>query len=601
MAKRGAIVRKLPAIETLGAATLIATDKTGTLTENSMNVERILLLDEDEISVTGRGWEPTGDFISERNVIDPLTNPILTKLLHIAAICNNARLLTEKSGKKSYEIIGDPTEAALVVLAKKMGLSKKTLQDEIKKLDDLPFNSKFKFRASLVELRNENTNEVFVVGAPEVILNHSSFIAQSDMIKEISQQQREAVLSQVNLLAQKAMRVLGFAYKRVPTTFNNLSHDIIHDLNFVGIVGLMDPPRVGVKDAITKAKKAGIRVVMKTGDHKDTAVAIAREIGLIDEKMTNLGFPIALDEQELSNLSPEEFEEIIKHVSVFARLSPNMKFKLVKTLQKQGNIVAMTGDGVNDASALKQADIGISMGITGTEVAREVSEIVLADDNFATIIDAVAEGRIILNNIRRTTVHLLTTSVSEDITIISTLLLGLPLPLLPLHILWLNLVTDGTADIALATEPGHGDILTESPKKLKGNILSRESIILISIFALVMTVNDILLFILFLPQGVEKARTVAFLSMMFSQLFNLWNMRSFNVSIFKLGPFSNKYINLDFLISIGLVFLILYIPFTAIIFEFVPLGWFEWFLAIVVSSSVFWIGESYKYLKKIKK
>ncbi|NVM29259.1 MAG: HAD-IC family P-type ATPase [Candidatus Helarchaeota archaeon] len=603
MAKRGAIVRRLPAIETVGAATIIATDKTGTLTENTMNVERILLLDEDEILVTGRGWEPIGDFLHKGKVIDPLENPTLSKLLYIAAVCNNARLLKGKEDDDPYKIIGDPTEAALAVLATKAGLSKETLQKNLEKLDSLPFNPELKYRASLLKFSNNKTNEIYVVGAPEVVLTHSSFITQKDKIKELSQQQRLAILEQVKHHGKKAMRVLGLAYKKVPANLNNLSKDLIHDLDFVGVIGIIDPPRLGVKEAIGKAKKAGIRVIMKTGDHKDTAIAIANEIGLIDEKTLNNKYPLALTEQELSQLSQEEFEETVKYVSIFARLSPNMKLRIVETIQKQGHIVAMTGDGVNDAPALKQADIGIAMGIIGTEVAREVSEIVLADDNFATIVDAVVEGRIIFTNIRQTTAHLITTSIAEDITIICSLLLGFPLPLLPIHILWLNLVTDGTGDIALSTEPAHGDILGESPRKLKENILSKEIFIFIAMFAIIMAIGDIFLFSLYYNPAnhdatIKLAMSVAFLSMMFSQLFNLWNMRSLKQSIFRIGFFTNKYVNLDFIISIGFVLLLFYFPPAASLFSFVPLGWVEWVLALAASSCVLWFGELYKYLKQ---
>jgi len=597
MARRNAIVRHLPSVETLGVANVIATDKTGTLTQNTMNVKKIILSDEKEITVSGEGWKSSGHFFQKGKRIRALEKKSLSKLLHIASICNNAQV---SKNKGQHEIIGDPTEAALVVLAEKAGLKKEILLKKEKRIDDLPFNPELKYRASLsILLKKYNKKEIYVVGAPEKILECSSYILQKDTQRRITKKIHRNISTQAGDLARKGMRVLALSYKKVSRETDTLSEKLVNNLVFVGVVGIMDPPRPEVKDAIKKAKKAGIRVIMKTGDHKETAIAIAKEIGLINEKeLKNSKYSVALTENELSQLSQKKFEDAVKHVSIFARLTPNMKLKIIRTLQKQGNVVAMTGDGVNDAPALKKADIGIAMGVIGTDVAREASEIILADDNFASIVNAIEEGRIAFDNVRKTSAHLVTTSISEDVTIISSLFLGLPLPLLPIHILWLNLVTDGTGDIALATEPGHHDILNEPPKKITENILCKELIPFIAMFVLIMSIGSIGLFYHFLPQGIEKARTVAFLSMMFFQLFNLWNMRSFKQSIFKIGFFSNKFINLDFVFSIALVILILYVPFFQGIFKFATLGWYEWILAIVISSFVLWFGELYKFYKK---
>ena len=599
MAKRNAIVRRLPVTATFANITVIATDKTGTLTQNTMNVQKITLPGQNEITVTGEGWSPSGTFYQENKIIQPLKNPSLTKLLKIGAVCSDARLLKKEN---RFEIIGDPTEAAMTVLAQKAELKKEIIMKRVKEIDELPFNSELKYETSLlVHLEEHGKKEIYIAGGAETILNRSSFLFENNAAKRMWQKDRQKISTQIEKLAKKGMRVLAIAYKDVRHDIDKLSEDLVKGLVFVGFVSMKDPPRPGVKEAIAKAKKAGIRVVMKTGDHKDTAVAIAKEIGLIDEKKRNSKYPIALTEQELSQLSEKEFEDAVKHVPVFARLTPSMKFRIVETLQKQGNVVAMTGDGVNDAPALKKADIGIAMGIVGTDVAIESSEMVLANDNFASIVNAIEEGKIVFNNVCQTTTHLITTNISEDVTIITSLLLGLPLPLLPLHVLWLNLVTDGTGDIALATEPGHGDELDEPPKKITKGILSRELIPFIAMFVVLMSIGDILLFYYFLPQGLEKARTVAFLSMMFSQLFNLWNMRSMKQSVFKIGFFSNKFVNLDFVLSIGLVLPILYIPYFQGIFKFAALGWQEWILAIVVSSSVLLFGELYKHLKYSRK
>lgn len=598
MAKRNAIVRRLPVTASFANITVIATDKTGTLTQNTMNVQKLILPNQSEITVTGEGWTPSGDFYQDNKIIQPLENTSLSRLLEIGAICSDAKLLKKEN---RYEIIGDPTEAAITVLAQKAELKKEIIMKKVKEIDELPFNPKLKYETSLLVLSGEHDKkEIYVTGGAETVLNLSSSLFKDNTTKRMMRRDRQEISVRIEMLAKKGMRVLAIAYKDVSRDVNKLSEDSVKGLVFVGVVGMKDPPKPGVKEAIIKAKKAGIRVIMKTGDHKDTAVAIAKEIGLISGEKQNKKYPIAFTEQELSQLSQEEFEDAVKHVPVFARLTPSMKFRIVETLQKQGNVVAMTGDGVNDAPALKKADIGIAMGIVGTDVARESSEIILADDNFASIVDALVEGKIVFNNIRQTTAHLITTSISEDVTIISSLLFGLPLPLLPLHVLWLNLVTDGTGDIALATEPGHGDELDEPPKISK-SILSKELIPFIAMFVVLMSIGDILLFYYFLPQGLEKARTVAFLAMMFSQLFNLWNMRSMKQSVFKIGFFSNKFVNLDFILSIALVLPILYIPYLQGIFKFVALGWQEWILAIVVSSTVLLFGELYKYFKYSRK
>ncbi|MHA1132050.1 MAG: cation-translocating P-type ATPase, partial [Candidatus Helarchaeota archaeon] len=620
MARKCAIVRRLPAIETLDAVTVIVTDKTGTLTQNTMNIQKIILHNEEEITVTGRGWEPMGEFIQAKQKINPLKKLNLLKLLKIAAICNNARLLKkdmidennkcylevcacpgaqELQRDETYSVVGDPTEAALVVLAAKAGITKESLASELEEVDELPFNPELKYRASLVRYTNTNkTTEIFVVGAPEAVLEKCSYHLHKDKPEEASLTQNEAVLDRIDALAARAMRVLGVAYKEIPKPKGSIFEEDVNDLIFIGLVAMVDPPRIRVERAIARTKKACIRVIMCTGDHKNTAISIAKEIGLIKEEYLDPNYPLAVTEQELSQMSQEEFDDIVLNVSVYARMSPEMKLKIVQTLQNYGHIVGMTGDGVNDAPALKQADIGIAMGLIGTEVAREASEIVLTDDNFVTIVDALIEGRIIFTNIRQTTIHLITTSISEDVTIISTLLLGLPLPLQPIHILWLNLVTDGTGDIALATEPGHGDVLEQPPRKGKENILPKSVFPFIAMFVVIMSVGAILLFVLYLPQGLKIAQSVAFLSMMFSQLFNLWNMRSMKQSIFQMGPFSNKWVNVDFGISIGFVLLVMYIPPVRDIFKFAPLGGLEWLIAMGVSSLVLWFGELYKYIKR---
>ncbi len=598
MAKRNAIIRSLPTTETLGEITTIVTDKTGTITQNTINVRKIVLPGKDEVNVSGDAWKPVGNFYQKRKIIFPLENPDLSKLLHISAVCNNARLLKKKNREESYEIIGDPTEAALVVLAEKAGLKKEVLQEKEKRIDDLPFNPEIKYRASLsVLVEQARKKEVYVIGAPEMVLKNSKYFLEKNKLRKITKKTSQDIFREIEHLTKKAMRVLALAYKPVPKKTDKLSEDLINELVFVGVVGMIDPPRPEVREAIAKAEKAGIRVVMVTGDHKSTAIAIAKEVGLVKGKRRDK-YPVALTESELLQLSKKDFSDAVKNVNVFARLTPRTKLRIAETLQKQGQIVAMTGDGVNDAPALKKADIGISMGVIGTDVARESSDVVLADDNFASIVNAVAEGRIVFTNTRQAAFFLITTNFAEDAAIISTLALGLPLPLLPTQILWLNLVTDGVTDISLAAEPGHGDILKDPPRKAREEILSTSMIPFLILMTITMVVATLIVFYAYLPGGIEKARTGAFAIMAFTQLFNLLNMRSLRKSVFEIGFFSNRYVVWALLASVILLLMVLYTPFFQNMFRFVPLTLTELLTIVVLSSFVFLFGELYKFIRK---
>ncbi len=585
MAKRNAIIRRLPAAETLGVVTTIATDKTGTLTQNTMNVEKIVLNNGEEISVSGKGWHPEGNFFKQGKNILPLEDQSLSKLLHVAAICNNAKLVKEED---HYKIIGDPTEGALTVLAEKAGLKKEVISE--KRLDDIPFNVELKYRASLAMLIEGKDKEVFVTGAPEAVLAQSvSFLIEGEE-KKLTEKDRKEILKRMDKLTEKAMRIIGFGYKKVGSEKKSLSYDNVKDLVFAGFVGIIDPPRAEVKEAVLKAQRAGIRVIMVTGDHKSTALAIAKKVGIEGEK--------ALTDQELQELSEKEFQKIVKKVNVFARLTPQTKLKIAKTLQEQGEFIAMTGDGINDAPAIKQADIGISMGITGTDVAKETAEIVLTDDNFASIVSAVEEGRTVFNNTKQTSSFLVTTNFAEGATLLSTIFLGFSVPLLPTHILWLNLVTDGVAGGALAAEPSHAQVLNEPPRKAKENILSKDIIPFLILMTILMAASTLYFFNYLKPLGLEVARTGAFLVMAFTQLFNALNMRSYKESVFKIGFFSNKYIIIAFLASVVLQLIVVYNGFFQTIFHFDSLNVVDVIKIILVSSLVLWFGEIYKYVQR---
>lgn len=584
MAKKNAIIRRLTSTETLGVVTTIITDKTGTLTKNTMNVERIYLSGYKEIQVSGEGWNPKGEFIQDNKTIVPLENEQLHKMLNISSVCNNSHVLTE--GNK-YNIVGDPTEAALVVLSQKAGLNKEVLIND--RIDDLPFNPELKYRASLTTLPNlKNRKQLYVVGAPEALINQASHLLHRNTKRALSGKYIKEIQDEIDSMTAKGMRVIALAYK--DANIKEISPSIIKDLIFVGIVGIRDPPRPEVKEAVRKANEAGIRVVMATGDHKLTAMAIAKEIGLNSDS--------AFTGAELEELSDRQLRDTIRTSSIFARLTPSMKLKIASILQEQGEIVAMTGDGVNDAPALKKADIGISMGQIGTDVARESSDIVLADDNFASIVNAIEEGRIVFTNTRQTSAFFITTNLSEALVILITLAINLPLPFLPAQILWLNLVTGGGTNACLATEKSHSNVLKEKPRKADENFISKKMTPFVFLISLTMILSTLVLFSLYLSESLEKARTMAFAVMTLAQLFNVYNMRSLEKSIFKVGFFSNKWVNIAIPISLALYLMVLYIPFFMGIFSFVALDLMETFLVVIFASFVLWIGEGYKWLTK---
>ena len=651
MAARKAIVRNLQATETLGVANVIATDKTGTLTLNTMDAEKIFLLDQQEIIVSGDGWVPKGEFIQNEKVFVPLENFQLKKLLHVAAITSNARLMIaeasshlplssdlSRSAKENekYKIIGDPTEGALVVLAEKAGLKKEILLEKEKKIDTLLFSSEFKYGASLIELPAEAKGEkrpkassisvlteetkfkkeIYITGAPETILEFSDFgIFSDEKIKKLMVKEKKDLLKKVENLAKDGLRVIGLAYKPVAVETEKLDPELVKNITFLGLVGMKDPPRPEVKEAVARAKMAGIRIIMKTGDHKETALAIAKKIGLIEEdKKTKIAdkYPPVLAGNELEELSEKEFDSVINHVSVFARLTPQMKLKILESLQRQGYIVAMTGDGVNDALALKRADVGIAMGRIGTDVAKESSSMVLADDNFASIVNAIEEGRTVFTNIKQSSVFLITTSLAEIVTLIISLFVGIifvylkvwdqvSLIVLPGAVLFINLVTDGFVVTALATEPRHEDVLNEPPRKKEENILSKDIFPFLTLMIVIMTILTISVFIYLLggsENNLPLARAGAFAVMAVTQLFNVLNMRSLTQSIFKIGFFSNKLVVGGLMAAALLILIALFVPGVTEKFQFATLSFSELLVIVLLSSSVLWAGELYKYWQR---
>lgn len=588
MAKRNAIIREFSSTETLGAVTTIITDKTGTLTQNTLTVRKIGIIGKETITVSGEGWEPIGNFVINEQIADPQQHKVLAKLLQICALCNNAAI-QHKTEDDTYKLVGDPTEGALLVLGKKAGLNK---NKQTALLDDLPFNSAIKMRASLV--KDGQVNELLVVGAPEKVLDKAGSILTLNGVIPMSEEEASKIRGQIDDWSNKAMRVIALAYKPVADA-SEISDAMFEELVFVGIVAMIDPPRPDVKQAILQCNKAGIRVVMATGDHVNTAIAIAKETGILSANFQ--GQHMAVTEKQLENLDEKEFQKVVMTVPVFARLSPAMKLRIAETLQAQGELVAMTGDGVNDAPALKKADVGIAMGIMGTDVARDAANVVLADDNFSTIINAVEEGRIVFNNTRSTAFFLLTTNFAEITTLLVAIGMGLPIPLTATQILWLNLVTDGTCTSAMATEQGHGNELEDKPVNPKEKILNKTVMPFLLINAFVMASLALTTFTWFLPESEFKARSAAFVVMVFSQLFNVFNMRSLKISVFNIGFFTNRYINIALVVSIILTIVLIEIPFFQDLFGFQYLTPVEFVVLASMASMVLWIGELYKKLR----
>jgi len=592
MARRNAITRHLPAVETLGVVDVICTDKTGTLTENKMTVRRIALLDH-PVQVTGEGWSSEGEFLVDDRRINLSEHPVLGHLLRAASLCAKATIQIER-GKASA--VGDPTEAALVVLGRKGGFDRAALERDERTLDEIPFSSDRKFRAVLHEYVAANgikRREIMAVGAFEA-LSERATMAMDERGPDVLMPEGRARFETLNEeMASRAMRVVAVAVREVGADVEELRAEDVRELTLLGLVGMIDPPRQGIREAIARCRQAGIRVIMNTGDHKATAVAIAREIGLIDGAADGR----VLTETEVAAMSDEELRARLADTAIFARVTPTTKIRVVMQLKALGHTVAMTGDGINDAPALKSADVGVSMGITGTDVTKEVADMVLADDDFSSIVNAVEEGRIVFRNVKQTTGFLVMTNAGEIVTMLSTLALGLPLPLLPAQLLWLNVVTDALTDEALALEPRHGGELLKPPRRKDARILSRNLIILIILTSILMAAGTIILFRATLDRaGLPAARTMAFLSMSFFQLWNVFNMRSTNKSLFSLGVLSNPWVPLTIALSIGLMAMIMYVPAFGPAFRLVPLGWRDWAVAIALSSSVLWLVEGYKCL-----
>jgi Ca2+-transporting ATPase len=591
-AKRNAIIRKLSAAEGLGAVTVICSDKTGTLTKGEMTVRRLHVRNQ-FIEVSGVGYEPKGEFKNSKK-IDPADDPDVSMLLKIGSLCSNAQL--EQDEKGSWIIMGDPTEAALMVSAAKAGFTPQLLTEQYPRTGEAPFTSERK-RMSTIHVTPEKDKVAFVKGAPEVILERSTRILMEGKEKKLTATVRKKILEVNEQMASSALRVLAMAYKHLPSEFNEVNKEIVEDdLVFVGLEGMIDPPREEAIKANKQCIKAGIRTVMITGDHKLTAVAVAKEIGMMKKNS------LVLTGVELDGKSDEEFEKIVENVAVYARVSPEHKLRIIKALKARGHIVAMTGDGVNDAPAVKAADIGVSMGITGTDVTREASDLVLTDDNFATIVRAVEQGRVIYDNIRKYARFLISCNFDELLVIGSFAILGgifspeqFPLPLLPAMILWVNLVTDGAPAVSLATDPPDEDVMERKPRKPDEGILHGMGAFILASFILQAT-GTILVFCLeyyvwpahgfMTKETLMEARTTAFVQAAMFELFVVWNCRSETRSVWRMGrdSFKNKFFVIAEVISIVATLGITYIPVTAKMFGLSPLSLTDLVYVIGIAS-----------------
>jgi Ca2+-transporting ATPase len=618
-AKRNALVRKLSSAESLGAVTVICSDKTGTITKGEMTV-RQLYVDGKFLEVTGVGYEPKGECNLDGAPLKVEGDAEL--LLRIGALCNNSQL-RKKDEENCWEVLGDPTEGALIVVAEKAGFSREEWAEVYPRIREIPFTSERK-RMTTVHKTPENDVVAYVKGAPEVILERCTHILENGKETKLTQVKRDKILMVNEQLAGNALRVLAMAYKRLPATIEKLDDETIeNDLVFVGLQGMIDPPREEAIQANKTCQKAGIRAVMITGDHKLTAVAVAKEVGIFKEG------DLVLTGPELAQLSDAEFEQQVEKVSVYARVLPEQKLKIVNAWKKKGHIVAMTGDGVNDAPAVKAADVGVAMGITGTDVTKEASDIILTDDNFATIVKAVEQGRVIYDNIRKYARFLIACNFDELLVIGSFAILGgifgselFPLPLLPAMILWINLVTDGAPAVSLATDPPDVDVMDRPPRKPDEGILHGMGRFIVLSF-LLQAIGTVLVFCLeyyiwpshpwMLPNGTideiarkltyKEATTTAFVQAAMFELLVVWNCRSEKRSVWRMGKdaFKNKYFVIAEIVSIALTLGITYIPITQQLFHLTALSLTDLAYVIGVASLALLVLPEFTMNRKLWK
>jgi P-type Ca2+ transporter type 2C len=593
MMKKKALVRKLPAVETLGCTNVICSDKTGTLTQNKMTVKKIYIVDK-SLQVSGDGYDIEGNITFKDCKVNINSESTLKRLVECCVVCNNSSIpeddrKSKTLGKNNKLYTGDPTEIALLILGAKFNMFKGDLNKRFKLIKENPFDSDRKMMSVLCSHGDEKF--LFAKGALESVLKQCSGVLINGEIKSLTKELHQKLTAANNNMAESALRVLAIAYKNVESNNNNPKED---NLILLGLVGMIDPPREEVKDSIIECRLAGITPVMITGDHKLTAQAIASELKMLDKD------GLVVTGEELNSLSDSQLDKIIYRVRVFARVNPSHKYRIVKAFKKQGAVVAMTGDGVNDAPAIKESDIGISMGITGTDVTKEASSMILMDDNFATIVSAVREGRVIYDNIRKFIRYLLSCNIGEVLTMFTASLLGLPIPLLPIQILLVNLATDGLPAMALSLEPAEKDVMMKKPRGKNESIFSDGlwgKIVLRGVLIGLCTVIAFAMTLVMFEGNLRLARTVALCTLVMSQLFHVFECRSERSTVFKIGFFTNIYLVFAVLSSITLLLLIVYTPWMQNVFNTQGLSLIHWGIVIALSGIISLISTLFWYRK----
>ncbi len=580
MAKRHALIRRLPAVETLGSTSVICTDKTGTLTKNEMTVRHIVTAGQ-RFTLSGSGYTPAGEFLLDDRPV-PVSEPLLLTL-KAAVLASDARLVQKEDG--AWEIKGDPTEGALLVAAAKAGLWKESLDAENPRIHEIPFSSETK-RMTTIHQGPDGTT-AYAKGAPEVILAGCDLLVSTEGMCRLDDAEREQIMQQAQEMASQALRVLGIAFKPGATPEQAETGMI-----FLGLVGMIDPPRPEARDAIATCVAAGIRPVMITGDHPLTAQAIAKELGLLDSRRVVTG-------DELEAISDDRLKRDVQDISVYARVSPSHKLRVVTAWQANGHVVAMTGDGVNDAPALKRADIGVAMGITGTDVTKEAAAMTLTDDNFASIVAAVEEGRGVFSNIKKYLMYLLSSNIGEIGLMAGASLMGLPLPLSAVQILYVNLATDGLPALALAVDPPEDDLMKRKPRNPRVGIFTRPVVTLMMLGGIWSALVNLGLFIWALSsgRGLEQAMTMTFVSLVLIQFFKAYNFRSDRHSVLR-RPFANKWLNLAILWELALLSLIVYLPFLHDAFGTYALPLTDWLIVAGLAVTVVPVLELAKWMER---